>query len=308
MSKLTEVAVGMLLVLLDTGFVRATISGEETAKILYVNNQYPQASDQNPGAADLPLKTINTAAKIARQNQVNNIGTKIVIYPGTYRERIDLSTYGPVDKDVPIIFESKEQGKVIVSGSDVWNGWTRQGNTDIYTHSWPYKWGLAPYPAGWEGNVVLRPIVRRREMIFVNGKALEQVISLDELKVGRFYVSENDGIVYVWLSPGTDINNTDIEVATRSGLFYANGKRNIALRRLTFQHDNSPLDGTAVYFVDSSNILVEDRRFVWNNWTGLGMSVSRSVSARRNMADHNGGGGMATYKIKTLTFPLHDRS
>jgi parallel beta-helix repeat protein len=308
MSKLTEVAVGMLLVLLDTGFVRATISGEETAKILYVNNQYPQASDQNPGAADLPLKTINTAAKIARQNQVNNIGTKIVIYPGTYRERIDLSTYGPVDKDVPIIFESKEQGKVIVSGSDVWNGWTRQGNTDIYTHSWPYKWGLAPYPAGWEGNVVLRPIVRRREMIFVNGKALEQVISLDELKVGRFYVSENDGIVYVWLSPGTDINNTDIEVATRSGLFYANGKRNIALRRLTFQHDNSPLDGTAVYFVDSSNILVEDRRFVWNNWTGLGMSVSRSVSARRNMADHNGGGGMATYKIKTLLFEDNETS
>ncbi|MGH8065936.1 MAG: right-handed parallel beta-helix repeat-containing protein, partial [Candidatus Entotheonellia bacterium] len=308
MNKLTEVALGILLVLLDTGFVRATISGEQTAKILYVNNQYPQASDQNPGTEDLPLKTINTAAGIARQNQMNNIGTKIVIYPGTYRERIDLSIYGPINKDVPIIFEGKEKGKVIVSGSDIWNGWMRQGNTDIYTHPWPYKWGLAPYPASWERNVVLKPIVRRREMIFVNGYALEQVISFEELKEGRFYVSEDDGIVYIWLSPGTNINKTIIEVAVRSGLFYAKGKRNIGLRGLTFQHDNTPLDGAAVQFVDSSNILVEDSRFLWNNWTGLALGVSQSVTARRNVANHNGGGGMATYKIKTLLFEDNETS
>jgi parallel beta-helix repeat protein len=308
MNKLAEVVFAILLVLLDINFVRAKISGEQTSKIIYVNNQDHQASDQNPGTKDLPLKTINNAAGIARQNQASNIGTKIIIYPGTYRERIDLSAHGPTDKDVPMIFEAREKGKVIVSGSDVWNGWKRRKNTDIYTHPWPYKWGLAPYPPGWEGNVVLEPIVRRREMIFVNGKSLDQVLSFEELKEGRFYVSEEEGIVYIWLSPGSDINNTSIEVAIRSGLFYANGKRNIWLKGLTFQHDNTPLDGTAVHFVNSSNLFVEDCQFIWNNWTGLGLSVSQSVSARRNVANHNGGGGMGTYKIKTLLFEDNETS
>jgi parallel beta-helix repeat protein len=308
MNKLAEVVCGILLVLSDADFVRAKISGEQTSKILYVNNQHPQASDQNPGTEDLPLKTINNAAGLATQNQANNIGTKIIVYPGTYREKIDLSAYGPIDKDVPIIFEAKEKGKVIVSGSDVWNGWKQRTNTDIYTHPWPYKWGVAPYPRGWEGNVVLKPIVRRREMIFVNGKSMEQVLSFGELKEGRFYVSEEEGSVYIWLSSRIDINNTIIEVAIRSSLFYANGKRNIALRGLTFQHDNTPLDGTAVYFVNSSNLFVEDCQFIWNNWTGLGLSVSQSVTARRNVANHNGGGGMGTYKIKTLLFEDNETS
>lgn len=309
MKKSAGVGFGMLLLLLlGAVFVRAQIPAERVSQILYVNNQHPQASDQNPGTEELPLKTINKAAGIARQNQAGNIGTKILIYPGTYRERIDLSARGPTDKDVPIIFEGKEKGRAIVSGSNVWNGWKRRKDTDVYTHPWPYKWGLAPYPPRWEGSVVLAPIVRRREMIFVNGKLLNQVLSLKELQAGSFYVSEEEKIVYIWISPGTDITDSAIEVAVRSGLFYASEKRNFVLRGLVFQHDNTPVQGSAVTFTGSLNVLVEDCEFLWNNWGGLGVMASRDVIARRNVANHQGGAGMTAWKVKNLVFEDNETS
>jgi hypothetical protein len=92
-----------------------------------------------------------------------------VIAPGAYRDRIQLPMNGQ-ETDAPIIIEAKEKGTVIVSGSNIWDGWQRRKNSAIYTHAWPYKWGLALYPPGWEGIVVLADIVRRREMIFVNGR------------------------------------------------------------------------------------------------------------------------------------------
>ncbi|MBI4639949.1 MAG: right-handed parallel beta-helix repeat-containing protein [Candidatus Tectomicrobia bacterium] len=276
-------------------------------KIIYVNIQDPQASDQNPGTDELPLKTISKAAEIAIENKKQNIGTKIIIYPGTYRESIKLE-FSSRETDAPAIFEAKEKGSAIISGSDIWDGWKRQGNTDIYTNSWPYKWGLAPYPGGWERQVVLEPIVRRREMIFANGKLLEQVLSYQELKEGSFYVSEEEETAYVWIPSGTTIENTTIEVATRSSLFYMNGKRSVILRGLTFQHDNTPLQGSAVRVNGSSNILVEDCAFIWNNWGGFGFWVSQNVAARRNVANHNGAVGMTAWRVKNLLFEDNETS
>jgi len=56
------------------------------------------------------------------------------------------------------------------------------------------------------------------------------------------------------------------------------------------------------------NILVEDCQFRWNNWGGLGLELSRNVTARRNGANHNGGAGIVTYKTRTLLFEDNETS
>ena len=147
---------------------------EDVDQILYVNATHPQASDQNPGSQALPFKTIGRAAAAAVANNANQVGTQVLIAAGTYRESIALPKNGR-ETDAPIVFEAV--GEVIVSGSDVWTGWQRVAGDNVWAHAWPYRWGLAPIPSGWEPYVTLADIVRRSEMVFVNGTPLDQALS-----------------------------------------------------------------------------------------------------------------------------------
>ncbi len=55
--------------------------------ILHVNKNHPEASDVNPGiSAKKPLKTINMAWNQARDFLKKGKATKILIYPGIYRD------------------------------------------------------------------------------------------------------------------------------------------------------------------------------------------------------------------------------
>jgi hypothetical protein len=115
---------------------------ERVDEILYVDRSHPQASDQNSGNQILPFRTISKAAAVAAANNSRNVGTKILIAAGIYRETIDLPKTGR-ETEAPIIFEAA--GEVIVSGSDVWTGWQRATGDNVWVHAWPYRWGL---PAG----------------------------------------------------------------------------------------------------------------------------------------------------------------
>lgn len=283
------------------------IPEELVAQVVYVDGQSLGASDRNPGTEQLPFKSLTKAAKVAEENNKGNVGTKVVISPGIYREVISLAANGK-ETDAPIVFEARDTGSVTVSGSDVWSDWRQEPGDHVYSHSWPYKWGLAPYPSGWRPAVTLEPIVRRRELLFVNGKSLDQVLSAAELTEGAFYVSEEKGRVFIQLASGILPENSVIEVATRSGLFYAQKKRNVVLRGIKFSHDNTPVQGSAVRFVDSTEILVEDCEFLWNNWGGLEFSVSQGITARRNSATHNGALGFSGYRLKNVLFEENETS
>src|SRR5262249_1383933 len=204
-----------------------------------------------------------------------HVGTRVVIYPGIYREAIKLDLRGE-QTDVPIIFEAHEKGTVIISGADIWTDWKKPGGANIYTHPWPYKWGMSVNP--WEReNIALAPMVRRREMIFVEGTSLDQVLSFHALTDRTFYISEEKGMVYVSLPLHVNIHNVIIEVGTREHIFEAHGVKNLVLRGLIFQHANSNIQESAVSFFDSSHITIEDCHFIWNNWSGLGVWNSANL-------------------------------
>src|SRR5262249_9195904 len=163
----------------------------------------------------------------------------------TYREAVTLLVSGK-DTTLPITFQAATTGTAIVSGADVWTGWkVYRGSSSIYTNIWPNKWGLCPLDSGSDSAPPEEDIVRRREMIVVNGSLTTQVMTLSAMRVATFYVDETHGTVYLWPPAGTNMNSATVEVPSRANLFTINGKSNIVLRGMTFQNANSCRDDAA---------------------------------------------------------------
>lgn len=250
--------------------------------LIYVDNQNPSASDSNPGTSTAPLKTLKKAVQLAEVSNKQNIPVTVFVHSGTYRESLALNA-SSTSKPAAMIFQAVPLNSAIVSGSDVWTGWQRQGSTNTYTLSWPHNWGIT-----YRGTTTPQ-IVGRREMVFVNGTSLKQVLSLTNLTNNSFFVDEAADKIYI--STGTNVTSAKVEVAIRPGLFVVNSRTNITIKGFVFQHDTSWGDLSAVRMDKVSNILIEDTDFLWNGWGGLRINAFDNVTVRRTVANHNGGRG-----------------
>jgi hypothetical protein len=284
------------LVLLATAMVwgQANVNeGEETAHV-YVDGT--KGSDSNSGAQSTPFKTLNKAVSVAITNNQKSVGTQVVINPGTYRESLTLT---PSQKtSLPITLEAATKGTVTVSGADVWGSWTAySGNNQIYERSWPYTWGTCTDPA--ISSYPQQPIVLRREMIFVNGTHLTQVLSLNEMAQGTFYVNQGNQTVYIWPASGTNVASATIEVAVRPQLLSAYNEANVVVRGINFQYASSCRSiQPAVVFERSQNILLDSDSFNWNNGAGMRFDSSTNFTAENSQANHNGEVGWVSYEVK----------
>jgi len=244
-----------------------------------------KGSDSNPGTQALPFKTFAKATAVAANNNLHSVGTHVWMAPGYYRESAGLGS-NPKATALPITFEATTPGTVFVSGADLWTGWqpvtTMPG---VYTQAWPYTWGLCTPSSGgpFEQNIVLR-----REMIFINGVALTQVLTLNQLGLGSFFVDETNAVVYIYPPAGTKIGSAAVEVSTRPSLFTALNRSNIVLRGMTFQYGNPCRDNDQVSFGSSNNILIDNSAFKWSNAGGIGFTGTNHFTVQNSLARHNG--------------------
>jgi Right handed beta helix region len=278
---------------------QVTVVWGSTVAEIYVNSI--SGLDSNPGTIDRPVKTISRATVLAMQNYTSGVGTNIEIASGIYREAISLTGTG-TENGPPITFRGPQTGSVIVTGSYVWTGWTQDTlNPSLYWYSWPYRWGQCNPPQGWP---TLAPIVLRREMIFLNGALMMQVMSQSQMQAGTFYVDEGHGRVYIWVPAGIDMRTATVEVSTRPTLFYSDRVSNLTLSRMTFQHANpcvSTPNTAAVVVSNASYVTVEDSSFTWNNWTGGAFYNLKNPTILRVHGDNNGELGINGWKIKNVT-------
>ncbi len=155
-----------------SGIAHAQANVNESLETAFLYVDGVNGSDSNPGTQAEPFQTIGKATTVALANNQKGIGTRVTINPATYREAITVKSNSK-STSLPITLEAATKSTVEVSGSDVWTGWQPySGNSSIYTHAWPYAWGLCPTTAG---SPFEQDIVLRREMIFVNGTNLTQV-------------------------------------------------------------------------------------------------------------------------------------
>ncbi len=275
-------------------FVRPAES-QSFDRTLVVDRSHSSASDQNSGTSDKPLLTIGAAVTLAVSHMKEGLSTRVVIGAGTYRESIEMNGYTHVSKNpnykTKISFEARDNGKVVVSGSDVWTGWTADG--DRFVHDWPYDW-----------NDASAELHLRREIFFVDGELQRQVLSLSDLKEGTYFVDGSQDKVYLKPTNGQDISQAKVEVGMREVLWDQRSIYNTTVTGITFQHAATERKGgwwSAFRVVDSKNITVEKCNFRLNNGYGLFFGESENVLVKNTLMNNNGADGWNTWRVQGMT-------
>jgi hypothetical protein len=205
----------------------------------------------------------------------------------------------------PLVLEPETPGTVILSGSDIFADWRRSRQIrNAFEHSWPYKMGWEPNP--WPGLMPLDGEGLRKELLFIDGAPMSQVVRTSDLAPGRYLVDEERARILLVPPAGVNLATAKVEVSVRpietrgaqSKLLRIFHTDNVILRGLTIEHGSGPaFNSGAVTILGSSNILLEDCVVRLNNGVGLhiehqGQSRSRNVILRRVQADQNGTLGM----------------
>jgi hypothetical protein len=277
-------------------WLRQPLAASGPPLTVYVDGTDPRASEANSGSKQAPVKTIQNALDRAARALAHGSSVRIRVGPGTYREALTIAGLNNPNGP-PLMLEASVAGQTIVSGSDVWTGWSSDGGR-LLVHAWPFDWGVSPNPRGWPE---LQTIVRRREMVFVNGTPLQQSLILPLSKPGTFAVSGNTIVLY----PLTNIDpqSATIEVAVRPVLLKSQGHaNNLTIRGIVFQHANTAAGYgiNASVVLAGSNITLENCNFNWNNWVGLSVATTDHITLTNCTADNNGENGISMWRVSHL--------
>src|SRR3954471_18686747 len=245
------------------------------SKTYYVDNGSPNADDNGPGDRARPFRTINKAAQVLAP------GERVVIASGTYRECVRPARGGSGPSQM-ISYEAAPGAKVVIKGSEILKGGWRQDSLSSGTRAapgpqiaiWRHDLTTAMFPdlynpfalssimPSWSWldprTVDMGPFLRRRGLVFVDGKPLEPMEQLRELatalpavpdftvppvsvagmpprrrggpvmqEVGgsptaRFWVDTDGTSLAIRLAPGTP-DEYQIEITTRAAAFVPAG-------------------------------------------------------------------------------------
>jgi hypothetical protein len=266
----------------------AQASINENQKVyLYVNGS--SGSNSNPGTSSKPFKTIQAGVNKAIADAKAGIGTRLMIYPGTYRETVTVN----YKSNVPITIQAMTTGKAIIDGANVLTN-SHTISSNIYAYSWKDSVSGCGLPNGWYSG--MPPVVQANEMLFVNGNPMTQVMSSSELRAGTFYVYKAYNEVEVYPPSGTNMSTARVEVSARRSTLAVNGSRNIVFRGLVLQHAAACMNQSGATVGSSSNVLFDTDTATWNNWGGLGISSSSNVTVKNTSASYNGGAGLSGFE------------
>ncbi len=317
------------------------------SRTYYVDGSSTAADDNGPGSQQRPFRTIGKAAEMLQP------GERVVIAEGTYREVIRPARGGSGPGKM-ISYEAAPGAKVVVTGSVVLDqGWTpssvaggmrrRSGASDariwqidladyvpgIYN---PFATVNAPGNRFWLNFKVVNtaPYFRRRGMVFMDGKPLEQVDQyydlfgssgratsyyedlpwhplFDEIggAGGKFWVDLSGGTIHVRL-PGDDSPDQHVIEATVHEHVFAPreaGLGYIRVKGITVRHgsDPIPLPQSGMFITRGGNHwIIEDNTIEWANSLclavggagGAGSAPNGSHIIRNNTIRYCGIGGI----------------
>lgn len=316
-------------VLPDTSSITGASIVESVSAVYYVNQQSVHASDDNAGTnTAAPLRTIKAALVKALVDVKAGIATKVSIFPGTYREDAGYLNFGTdAGKTTLLIIEGTEPDKIIISGADVFTGWTSY-NGNLYQHEWLYDFGNNFYD--YQANA----LAHRCELVIIDGHMQKQRILENYSKNGNKYDTylnftapenaltagtygvaerdENGNKIFVYPPSGTDMTQASVEVAVRHSFVTISSKSNLVLRNLTFRHfaNRFVYPWSAEYVVTiygaAHNVLIDHCTGEWNNGYGSpgvmypnGANQFTNATQRDCRYNYNGltGGGIDGFNV-----------
>ena len=276
------------------------------------------------GEISAACKTVMQGLKQATKYTV----VDMIVNPGTYHESISLpSEFGSASSRT-LIIEAAQSGTAIIDGADRWPDWKSNGD-GTFSHPWQYTWGYAVQPFLKTGGPAVGCLGLRREMVFINGTQLTQVLQGPLTQAGTFFVTDGqtdsnsedncpaltagERAIVIYPPVGVNISTVDVEVAVRNNLFTTgeSGAQNLELKGLVFQHDNNGanISGFAAIRIvgDNSkklgaNILLDSVTVRNNNWQGLVLHANLDITVRNSTFAANGENGMEVYRPLNFLF------
>jgi hypothetical protein len=173
-------------------------------------------ADENPGTRDHPWKTIQKAAEVLQP------GDRVLIHAGTYREWVR-PPRGGTSEEKRIIYQAAPGEEVILKGSEVVDGWVREGATwrrdlpdEFFGERNPFKTNLAGdwLHFGYENHL---------GEVYLDGVSLREVFSDEELArtAGSWRVEASPGVTGLRVNFGdANPNASLVEVNARASVFF----------------------------------------------------------------------------------------
>ena len=259
-------------------------------------------ADDGSGTQAEPLRTIQEAMDRAQDNKNAGRSTRVVIAPGVYREAVEFaySNYNGGGTSAAVVVEGAGPGETIIKGSEVFEGWQSEGG-GVFSHTWTRDWGVADDPTGGRiGDRAHTPeLVLRREMVFVDGERMQQVLSAGAMEPGTFRVDESADQLYLHPPTGVDPSTALVEVAVRAEGWTTRSEHNFSLRGLRVEHVATPwaYGRGAVVVSSSDDAVIEEVVARQNNFIGLSLQLNDNVQLLRSSGNHNGHSGWTLQKI-----------
>lgn len=271
-----------------------------TGRELHVDQGNVNGRDDGTGKINEPFKTISAAAKFAVP------GDRILIHGGVYRESIHPARGGDGPSRL-ISYERYGDEEVIIKGSivleknrfETGKGWIYKSH-EAYTNEdiqdtfkvWMYTFSGKEFsgynPFGMMNilhdreylqyqKVNMDSHFKRRGMVFVNGKPLEQVlrpVDFQDKPEGAFWVEHNGMRIHIRYPEGLNPENTETEACVKEQLFvpvnYGTGY--IRLKGLCFMHAANGFPVPQRGMVSSNrghHWIIEECRMEWANSLGI---------------------------------------
>jgi len=261
---------------------------------LIVDGASPQASDDNDGSADRPLKTIGRAARLATP------GTRVRIHAGLYRECVSPERGGEGPGRM-IAYEAFGDGPVVIRASEQVTdftpstGWRLQRPGPARDVSGVRVWQYALDPALFRGynpfcaiNLLhdrlfieydktdMTPYLNRRGCVFCDGRPLKQVALYNQLadEADTYWVEHNGMRVHFRLAGDDSPEGHLIEVTVREQCFAPQTPflSYIKVKGLTCEHaaNGAPVPQRgAISAYRGHHWVIEDCQVNWANAVGI---------------------------------------
>ena len=272
------------------------------SKTYVVDQTHPRASDDNPGTAEAPFRTINRAA------QVVATGERVLIKAGVYREKV-VPRQGGSGPDAMISYEAAPGARVLIKGSRVLPpAWVRSMTSVQGDDPWAATFSeklwmitlpdslfpernpftipnadaadmeIMPWAQGWTGRV---PYTLPRGLVFQDERRLVQLSTYEDLVrvPGAFWVDTTQTVLHIHPYGGQDPNEAVMEVTVQAHLFKPDVTDigYIQVKGITFMHAGNGFPRTgvgALFTMGGHHWIIENNRFEGVN------SVAVEIGAR----------------------------